>query len=161
MFIQIYRRSDKAQLLQAGLGPKRAGHALRNAEVIIYATTSSALPARITRNQAWKIEDLSNEALIAQCQGKPPKQGEYHAFGNICVVKTFSPQKDDPNGVYARYLGLLHSASGLFVTELRVMRAGSAEKVVALIMTSAFRSACPACLGPKPAWRSCALADLR
>ena len=37
------------------------------------------------------------------------------------MVKTFAARKDDPNGVYARYLGylgLLHSAPGLFVVEL-------------------------------------------
>ena len=61
-FIQIYRRSAKAQLLQAGLGPRHAGHALRNAEVIINCTTSSALPIGITRNQAWKIKTFPTKS---------------------------------------------------------------------------------------------------
>ena len=33
-------------------------------------------------------------------------------------MKTFSSHKDDPNGVYARFLGLLRAAPGLYVTEL-------------------------------------------
>ena len=33
-------------------------------------------------------------------------------------MKTFSSHKDDPNGVYARFLGLLRAAPGLYVSEL-------------------------------------------
>ena len=116
--IQIFRRAAKAQLLEAKRGPRYAGHALRNSEVILNNSYSSALPLGITRNQAWEIEDLSNDARVIECRKKGPKLGEYHRFGEFCVVKTFAARKDDANGVYARYLGLLHSAPGLFVVEL-------------------------------------------
>ena len=86
--------------------------------MIINDTFSSALPPGITRNQAWEIEDLSNSTLIEERRKKRPKQGEYHQLGDICVVKIFSSHKDDSNGVYARFLGLLRAAPGLYVTEL-------------------------------------------
>ena len=38
------------------------------------------------------------------------------------MVQTFSSHTDDPNGVYARFLGLLHPAPGLYVTLVDTLR---------------------------------------
>jgi hypothetical protein len=121
-YIALYRNAAKAQLLFCGGNARDMGYALNNAEVVLNDSYSSSLPTGITRNQAWEIEDLENELLLAKCRAAKPTPRKYNVFGSLAVVKTFSKKKDDDNGEYAVFLGLNSSAPGKLVARIMETR---------------------------------------